>query len=782
MTKKNSRFPSDLIDPSLKNRKWRREFVKAAHKQYYKSAPRHGINARNKQHKYAEWRGYANGEQSINIYEKKLMRKDKSGQLKTFKNIDWSILKVAPRFKRVVAGMLMDTPQEISVQSIDPVSVNNRKEYKMRLQEFMANRDFINETSQTSGTPVDSPIEQGVPIPKNDQELEIHMNLFFKDEFALEFRDALEAVMSYNNWEQVKWDISENIVEVGTGGTKAYLDSNGFPKLRSVVPENLMHAHCERNDFKDARYIGEYIYMTIADLKQLAGDQFTEAEYKKIAEEVADRNFHEGPVYGKGFTYEYDEQQIMVLDIQWYSVDKWVHEIGKNKAGNIKVSQRDVAWFDPNKKYRADRKKEIVRNDIKNVYTAMWIVGTDFLFNDGLQTDMVRAASNLADTQLGYHLYRTGRGSLISELIPIFDNIQINWLQYQNQIARSTPSGAFIEMSAFENISMGGSGGAKMDPKDVLSMYFDTGVLVYRAVDAAGRPNSFQPITETTGGIPDAAAQHLQFIIQNINFLRDITGLNEATDASTPGDDLTKAQGAIATQGTSRALRYVFHGFKMVFESTIRTSADLFMDSVKKGPVESIVGMLGHRSWKFLNENTDVSRYEVGITIEDQPDDKRRARLDEMMLAAVAAKELLPEDVLIIEKEKNVDKQVQMMIIRRKQREEELAKLEADKIRANGDVQVQSTEAATQAKLQEMEAEKQMKLEIDSNMMALTIQKEREAAQAAIVLAKLNNGAKLTETERKIAGEIMKVKEKGSFDLAAARIKASQKKSSSDSK
>jgi len=75
--------------------------------------------------------------------------------------------------------------------------------------------------------------------------------------------------------------------------------------------------------------------LTISELKQWAGDQFAEDEYRKIAENVSGkygnpRFMPENGTINRG----YDKWKIRVLDMEFFSVNEDVYEQRVNRRGN----------------------------------------------------------------------------------------------------------------------------------------------------------------------------------------------------------------------------------------------------------------------------------------------------------------------------------------------------------------------------------------------------------------------------------------------------------------
>ncbi len=57
-------------------------------------------------------------------------------------------------------------------------------------------------------------------------------------------------------------------------------------KTSYVDPINFVHSFTEDPNFSDLVYAGHVRHIPIQELKRMAGDQFTEEEYKKIAQQA----------------------------------------------------------------------------------------------------------------------------------------------------------------------------------------------------------------------------------------------------------------------------------------------------------------------------------------------------------------------------------------------------------------------------------------------------------------------------------------------------------------
>lgn len=362
--------------------------------------------------------------------------------------------------------------------------------------------------------------------------------------------------------------------------------------------------------------------MTIADLKQRAGGQFNEKEYQDIADKYSG-NKGSAKMYpsNRGHFKEYDDTKIKVLDLEFFSVNQMVHESRVDRRGNKKFGR--AKYNDVNK-----RKNKYLRSDYKVVYKISWIVDSNYCFNYGLCSDMKRVKSNLMDTDLSYHLfspdfYNMKPLGIMEQLIPIADQIQISWYRLQNTINQARPKGIMIELGALEDIPLG-AGGNQMKPMDVLDLFNKTGTLVYRRNDAGGRPTNYRPIEELENGLGRDAVSYYQIIQNNIEMIRQITGLNEFTDGSTPDARSLTTTAKLAAQATSNALAFLEQGERHLLEKLASAVIVRLQDSIKKKPIEGYVRSLGSNTMKFFKLSPSVSKHEFGVKIEDRPTEEQK--------------------------------------------------------------------------------------------------------------------------------------------------------------
>jgi hypothetical protein len=366
---------------------------------------------------------------------------------------------------------------------------------------------------------------------------------------------------------------------------------------------------------------------------------------------------------------------------------------------------------------------------------------------------MQRSLNRLGDCRSNFNLY-TFFDSYMRKVEPIADDIQRNWLHYQNMQAQSKPNGLKINKRALTSLSVAGKGGAEvLDEFDILQMYTETGNMVYKGEDAAGRPYPYDPIQELKGGINEAAVTHLEFIKNQIDLARTIFGLNEATDSSTPNPKLGKAIAEMLEQNTNTALGTIYYAYSHLFEETVKSIALLVPDAemIKTASKDEA---LGASSGQFFRANNDLSFREFGIVIEDGPSSEVRQRLQKYIELSIAAKEIRPEDALLIENEPNLMRAYWMLAMKRRQKMEEDQKQQMQLYQAEEQKNINSANAAAESQKQ---AEMEMyQAEIQKEYALMPI-KERFLAleiTGKVALAKIQAGAVLEKADIEALSEL----------------------------
>lgn len=711
-------YPNHNIDPSQKGKDWCLSYAKASWFDY----KNHGTQSfHNNRGTYSKIKDYAQGNQSVDKY-KQLLNVDEA-ENESWLAIDYTILPIVPKFRRIALGKLNKTEYNITATPIDAIAQADIEDYYKRTKAKMDLRKSLSKT--VPGMEEFSALKKSPKDPENDEELEMHMNYTFKHNASIEMEQGIDLVFHTNGMDEKRKQIMEYLFDFGVAGYKEYIDSNGAVKVRVVNPSKLLISHCNKRDFSDKIHMGEVTEMSIADLKQRAGDQFSEKEYQDIAERFSGtKGFTRMNTSNKMFSKDYDDSKIQVLEMEFFSVDQMVHESRTDRRGNKRFGR--AGYNSQNK-----RKNKYIRSSYKTVYKISWIVDSEYCYDYGLCNNMKRVKSKLMDTDLSYHLFSPDFHNMkplgiMEQLVPIADQIQISWYRLQNTINQARPKGIMIELGALEDIPLG-SGGQQMKPMDVIDLFNKTGTLVYRKNDIGGKATNYKPIEELENGLGRDAMTYYQVIQNNIEMIRQITGLNEFTDGSTPDARSLTTTAKLAAQATNNALAHIEQGERYLLENLASSVIIRLQDSVKKNPVQGYVRSLGNKSMEFFKMSPSVGKHEFGVKIEDRPSEEQKQRLMQILQGSVAQGQVDFEDAVYIEQITNLKQAQQVLAYRMKKKREEAQANAERQQQMNGQIQQQSAQAAEQSKQQTLQMEMEMKMQMEKMKaeLASKLQKEK---------------------------------------------------------
>jgi len=675
-------------------------------------------NYADKRKTYNMCRQYAEGNQGIAKYKDLL---DVQGD-SSYMNIDWTPVSIIPKFVDVICGEMINQEYEIKASAIDPVSEDKKKKDESSYRVNMMNKDHMKRAGEIMGGDFSA---KGF-TPENEDELNLYMNLNYKQAHEIALEQGIEFVLNLNDFKETRKRIIRDLVVVGQAALKTYIDPSTGVKVKYVDPENLITSYTTSPDFKDIKHVGEIYSVTIGELKRIAGDQFTDEQYEEIAESYGKKpkntefqGFSATGMYGQ----EYDRFSVQILDAEFITTYDVNYEKKQNIFGGYSVRKRK-SNYEPSKKSKTKREK--VNSTVKIVYSGKYIVGTDYIFDYGLAKNMMRPKSNLAETKLSYMIYAPNIRdmkvvSLCQRMIPFADQIQLAHLKLQHVLAKARPKGAAFEIGALENVSKGDGG--TFTPLELQEIYDQTGNIYYRRLDDDGAQTSTMPIQELENGIGREMMQLIQVYNHNLQLIRDVTGINEVREGAKPSSEALVGIQKLQLLASNNATRQINEGYLNIVKSLGECVSMRLQDIFQfKKPLKGYTSALGSNTIQKLKKGKDLSIYDFGITLEVAPDEQEKQILEQNIQMSISQKELRIEDAILIRGLKNVKLANQMLILRRKKYQEELTQ-QAQK---NSQMQAQQQQQATMAASQGRQQEEQVKAQLEQVKMKAKLQSEQE--------------------------------------------------------
>ena len=650
---------------------------------------------------FAKARSYAEGNQSVAKYKDLL---DIEGDT-SYMNIDWTPVSIIPKFVDVICGGMNNQEYEIKATAIDPISEKNRKTRKNKLFFNMKNKEFLSDMSQKSG-------QDFMPkdyIPESQEDLDLFMRLNYKQEYEIALEQGIKFVFDTNNFEELRQRVIRDLVVVGLAALKTSISEDNGIKIKYVDPTNLITSYSTSPDFSNIQHAGEIYRITIGELKEMAGDQFTEEQYKEIAEKYAkreDNSYNAGtPNLGQSglFSDNYDNFSIEILDAEFMCAHTMKYEKKENSFGGYSVNKRKDTYKSPKKsKY----KREDISSTYKVVYTGKYIVGSDYIFDYKLMENMMRPNSNLTETKLSYIIYapnmhKMSFTSMVRRMMPFADQIQLAHLKMQQILAKARPKGAAFEVGALENVSKGDGG--NFTPLELQEIYDQTGNIYYRTINDEGQPSTSVPVQELENGIGRDVMNLVQVYNHNLQMIRDVTGVNEAREGAQPSSEALVGIQKMQLMASNNATRGINDGYLHMTKLLGECVSMRLQDLVKYNkPLEGYVSALGSSVMEAFKINKDISNHDFGIILDVAPDEIEQQMIEQNIQISLAQKELRLEDAIMVRRIKNPKLANQMLILRREKYRKEMEEQARQAAEMNAMQQGKAAEMAQSMKQQEV--------------------------------------------------------------------------------
>lgn len=700
-------FPDENIDPKRKTEKpFLLQYARAAYSAYG-DTPFGSIGWRSRD-KYEWVKTYARGSQTIDRY-KKVLTPDQDPTNNTLV-VDWSVLPILPKFRRIALGLLEKQNWDVQIDPIDPLA---QTELERQITEMKMKAVLREAQQEVFGDQMQSPpqIQPKEGEPDDIDGIKIY-EIGLRHKTAMEAEQAIELTFSQNDYESQRRQTLQDLFDYGVSAYKDYRDGDlvGF---RRVDPRRLILSYCTYPDFRDLRYAGEIIEVPVAQVIQMSNGELTKDDIDMIYKFASTNQWRPSTPVGNAYYGSYSDfwnrGKVQVLDLEIISADELVREERVDRRGNTIFGRASYEDFN-------NKKDKYKRKQVQGVYRVKWIVGTDICFDYGKQYDIKRDPINMARAKSSYHIsacdfFDMKTFSRMEAIIPYADAIQLSYYRLQHELNTSVPKGFNIDLAALEEVSLSG-GGQTMKPSDIIDLYLQRGVLVSRSTSFDGKQNR-PAIVELQGGTGGAIAEYWNLINQNLDMIRQTLGLNELTDGSTPNPKLLTTVAQLAATGTNNALSDIIYSDKQITQSLSEAIIIRVQDIVRTSDGHALADSLGKGTVELLKVSPDITKYTYGISIVDKPTAEEKAKLDELVKVALQQGQLDISDVVRLNNIQNI-KQAELFLAYKVRKNMEKKQQEAMQMQQqNGQIQQQSAMAAEQAKQQTLQMEYQMKSELE---------------------------------------------------------------------
>jgi hypothetical protein len=353
--------------------------------------------------------------------------------------------------------------------------------------------------------------------------------------------------------------------------------------------------------------------------------------------------------------------------------------------------------------------------------------------------------------------------------------IQLTHLKIQQVMSRMVPDGVYLDADGLAEIDLGN--GTNYNPQEALNMFFQTGSVIGRSFTQEGDMNPGKvPIQEITSG---SGGNKLGALINTYNYylqmIRDVTGLNEARDGSTPDKNALVGVQKLAAANSNTATRHILQSGLFLAAETAECLSLRISDILEYSPTkDAFIQAIGAHNVGTLEEMQNLHLYDFGIFLQLAPDEEEKQMLENNIQIALAKNSIELEDAIDVREIKNVRLANQLLKIRRQKKQQRDQVIAQQNIQAQAQANAQSSQVAAQAELQKQQALTQSKAQLEQVEAQLALQKLQAEAQLKKDL--MNHEFQLNMQLKQMEVEALKNKEsfKENRKDERTRIQASQ--------
>ena len=662
------------------------------------------------QNTFHNLRLYARGEQPIQKYKDELSI---NGDL-SYLNLDWKPVPILSKFVDIVVNGIADRAFDLTAYSQDPYGVEKRTKYMEAIIRDLQTEELNNFAAQEFGINLfeNNPDK----LPASEEELDLHMQLSYKQGIEIAEEEAINVMLDDNRYDLTKKRYYYDLATLGIGAVKNNFTETEGVTVEYVDPAYMVYSYTEDPYFQDVYYVGEVKFVPLNELKK----QFPNLTQDQM-EEIQQQGSQNWGVWNNNISNMYNNNRDQnVVQILYFNFKTYMNEVYKVKetaTGATKIIARDDS-FDPPKEIFEEQFGKMQRS-LEVLYEGVMVLGSNILLKWEMAPNMMRPKADETKVKLNYaitapRMYQGRIESIVSRCTAFADMIQLTHLKLQQVLQRMIPDGVYLDADGLNEVDLGN--GTNYNPQEALNMFFQTGSIIGRSFTQEGDMNPGKvPIQEVQTG---SGGQKLQTLISTYNYylqmIRDVTGLNEARDASTPDSRALVGVQKLAAANSNTATRHILDAGLYLTRETAECLSLRISDILEYHPAkEAFIQKIGGFNVATLNEMRDLHLHDFGIYLELTPDDEEKAMLENNIQTALSGGLIDLSDAIDIREVQNIKLANQLLKVRQKKRQERLQEEQQANIQAQANANAQAQQVAAQAEVQKDQALFQTKSQLE---------------------------------------------------------------------
>jgi hypothetical protein len=717
----NSTFPSQVVSDAEKATwEYGTQVAQAIEQEWFNQGRTNGNRYLTTWNNYNRLRLYARGEQPVEKYKDELSI---NGDL-SYLNLDWKPVPIISKFVDILVNGISNKNYEINAFAQDPQSLEKRTNYaEMLAQDIFARQTMEEIVNKLDASLFNTTIPES-KLPADETELELHMQLSYKQSVEIAEEEVINQVLDSNRWELTKRRVNYDLVTCGIGACKTNFNLSNGITVDYVDPAYLIYSYTEDPNFEDIYYVGELKPVTLAEIaKQFP--TLDDATLEKIQQQQGNRTYMYG--YGNG---PWDQNTVPLLYFEYKTYSEQVFKIKETEYGLEKALEKPDTFNPP----ESDMFERVGRT-IETLYRGVKVLGTDIMLRWEMCPNMTRPKADTTKVEMNYaicapRMYKGRIESTVGRITGFADMIQITHLKLQQVIARMVPDGVFLDMDGLAEVDLGN--GTNYNPAEALNMYFQTGSVVGRSLTQDGDINRGKiPVQELSTGSGQAKIQSL---ISTYNYylqmIRDVTGLSEARDGSVPDRDTLVGLQKMAANASNIATKHInnsslFLTLRMC-ENISKKVSDMLDYPLTANSLKNSITNFNSITLKEVDK---LNLHDFGIFLDLEPDDEEKQQLEQNIQVALSSGGIDLEDAIEIRQIRSLKLANQMLKVKRKKKQAYERQIQSDMAQQQASANTQATQAAAESEVQKQEVLTNQKINFEQAKSQMEIERMRSEAE-----------------------------------------------------
>lgn len=628
--------------------------------------------------------------------------------------IDIKVLNLAPKYINRAVAKMQKINYDIGLQAIDLASTNKKEDITATISAYYKSRDVakalnLNLREIFPDLDIDS-------LPDDEDEFLFSMQTNPKIIEEINGEEMIKLIHYVNRFGQKMREVDWDLAVIGRGHLYTYFDNNGIPRVRRINPKFWIGSYVENDDFEDQENAGFFDFITVNQFIKETSNEMTPEQQM----DVVRAHVNNGPMNTSFVDYRrlanYDGLgYIPVLRFYYRSEDNRTFVKRNNLNGGKILIEKAYNYSPPaevSDRFNENGDSKVIKNSYTSIYGGTWVVDSDVVYNYGRKNfprqQLVNATLPIKTFAANFKEGRTV--SFASQMIEPLYMANVAWNKIKQILAEGRMGVMEIDFDAIEDVAIGGAGGQKWTPLDVMKFFFKKNILIKRGRTNKHDQNKGSAIELNTGGLQ--FQDYMATLMNAIQMLEQMTGTT-AVESVEPPDRLLKSVMEKSEDKGDLDMEYLYNAHTYLYERTTHQLLLMCQQALSDGKaIEGFIPALGKYNTGYFKGKKDLAYCEYGFYMTKQPSAQEWADFYNDVRLDIENNKLSSSDSAYLREIDNLKKARQMLVIRESLYEKKVAA----QAQQNNQMAMESNQAAAESKMQadqaKIEAEKNAKAEL----------------------------------------------------------------------